>query len=185
MPAKEAQPVACHEAPDSGHDIDVQFRAVPASGSGQHAGEERQPRGFHVRGIGVCPFDLAVHLEGFYKSVDYYDNSGFLYKTINTVGGGGPFTVTNTAHGTTLTQQSEAFSEVITYNRDGSARTYTRRGSYARFTVPGGGIVLLDTGIATWSEPDEDLLFARGDRTKQCTVTSRRSAPPSDSPADR
>ena len=111
---------------------------------------------------GVCPFDLAVHLEGFYKSVDYYDNSGFLYKTINTVGGGGPFTVTNTAHGTTLTQQSEAFSEVITYNRDGSARTYTRRGSYARFTVPGGGIVLLDTGIATWSEPDEDLLFAGG-----------------------
>ncbi len=110
----------------------------------------------------VCPFHLWAHLEGSYKSVDFYDNSGFLYKTINTVGGGGPFTVTNTAHGTTLTQQNEAFSEVITYNRDGSARTYTRRGQYARFTVPGGGIVLLDTGIAMWSEPDEDLLFAGG-----------------------
>lgn len=110
----------------------------------------------------VCPFDVTVHLEGYYKNVDYYDNSGFLYKTINTVGGGGPFTITNTAHGTTLTQQSEAFSEVITYNRDGSARTYTRRGAYSRITVPGGGIVLLDTGIATWSEPDEELLFAGG-----------------------
>jgi hypothetical protein len=110
----------------------------------------------------ICPFDLRVHLEGFYKSVDYHNNSGFLYKTINTVGGGGPFTVTYTAHGTTLTQQNEAFSEVITYNRDGSARTYTRRGQYARFTVPGGGIVLLDTGIAMWSEPVEDLLFAGG-----------------------
>ena len=110
----------------------------------------------------VCAFDLRVHLEGFYKSVDYYDNSGFLVKTINTVGGGGPFTVTNSAHGTTLTQQSEAFSEAITYNRDGSAKTYTRRGAYARFTVPGGGSALLDTGIATWSEPDEDLLFAGG-----------------------
>lgn len=109
----------------------------------------------------ICPFDIRVHLDGFYKSVDYYDNSGFLYKTINTVGGGGPFTVTNTAHGTTLTQQSEAFSEVITYNRDGTW-TYTRRGPVARFTVPGGGIVLLDTGIASWSEPDEELLFAGG-----------------------
>ena len=110
----------------------------------------------------VCPFHLRVHLEGSYKSVDYYDNSGFLYRTINTVGGGGPFRVTYTAHGTTLTQQNEAFSEVITYNRDGSARTYTRRGPYARFTVRGEGIVLLDTGIARWSEPDEDLLFAGG-----------------------
>jgi hypothetical protein len=110
----------------------------------------------------VCSFDLRVHLEGPYKSVDYYNNSGFLYKTINTVGGGGPFTVTYTAHGTTLTQQNEAFSEVITYNRDGSARTYTRRGAYARFTVPGEGIVLLDAGVAMWSEPDEDLLFAGG-----------------------
>jgi hypothetical protein len=110
---------------------------------------------------GICPFDIRVHLDGYYKSVDYYDNGGFLYKTINTVGGGGPFTVTDTAHGTTLTQQSEAFSEVITYNRDGTW-TYTRRGSYARFTLPGGGIVLLDAGIATWSEPVEDLLFAGG-----------------------
>ena len=110
----------------------------------------------------VCSFDLRVHLEGSYKSVDYYDNGGFLYKTINTAGGGGPFTVTYTAHRTTITQQNEAFSEVITYNIDGSARTYTRRGPYARFTVPGGGIVLLDTGIAMWSEPDEDLLFAGG-----------------------
>jgi hypothetical protein len=110
---------------------------------------------------GICPFDIRVHLEGYFKSVDYYDNSGFLYKTINTVGGGGPFTVTNTAHGTTLTQQSEAFSEVITYNRDGTW-TYTRRGAYTKLTVPGGGVVLLDTGIASWSEPDEDLLFAGG-----------------------
>jgi hypothetical protein len=111
---------------------------------------------------GVCSFDMRVHLDGYYKSVDYYDSSGFLYKTINTPGGGGPFTVSETAHGTTLTQKSEAFSEVITYNRDGSARTYTRRGPYARFTVRGEGIVLLDTGIARWSEPDEDLLFAGG-----------------------
>ncbi len=111
---------------------------------------------------GVCSFDLTVHLLGSYKSVDYYDNSGFLYKTINTPGGGGPFTVTNFAHGTTLTQQSEAFSEVITYNRDGSAKTYTARGPVAKYTVPGQGIVLLNVGTATWDEPEENLLFMAG-----------------------
>ena len=110
---------------------------------------------------GVCPFNISVHLEGSYKSVDYYDGSGFLYKEINTAGGGGPFTVTNTAHGTTLTQRNEAFSEMITFNRDGTW-TYMRRGPVAKFTVPGGGVVLLDTGTATWSEPDEALLFSGG-----------------------
>jgi hypothetical protein len=110
----------------------------------------------------VCPFDLTVHLHGSFKNVDYYDNSGFLYKTIATVGGGGPFTVSYRANGTTLTQRNEAFSVVLTYNPDGSVSTYTQRGPFNKFTTPGGGIVLLDTGIATWSEPEEDLLFAGG-----------------------
>lgn len=110
----------------------------------------------------ICPFDLRVHLRGSFKNVDYYDNSGFLYKTIATVGGGAPFTVSYRANGVTLTQRNEAFSVVITYNTDGSAKTYTQRGAFNKFTTPGGGIVLLDTGIATWSEPDEELLFAGG-----------------------
>jgi hypothetical protein len=105
---------------------------------------------------------MRVHLDGYFKSVDYYDTSGFLYKTINTPGGGGPFTVTETAHGTTLTQKSEAFSEVITYNRDGSAKTYTARGPVAKFTLPGRGIILLNVGTATWTEPEENLLFMAG-----------------------
>ena len=28
---------------------------------------------------GICPFHISVHLEGYYKSVEYYDGSGFLY----------------------------------------------------------------------------------------------------------
>ena len=110
----------------------------------------------------VCPFDLKVHLHGSVKYVDYYDNSGFLYKTIGTVGGGGPFTVSYRANGITLTQRNEAYSVVITHNPDGSASTYTQRGPFNIFTSPGVGIVLQDTGIATWSEPDEELLFAGG-----------------------
>jgi hypothetical protein len=113
---------------------------------------------------GTCPFDLRVHLEGSYKQVDYYDNSGFLYKTISTPGGGGPFTVSNTAHGTTLTQRAEAYSTVLTYRADGSVKTYTERGPVSKYTVPGVGIVLLETGTGTWSEPDETLLFLSGGR---------------------
>jgi hypothetical protein len=111
---------------------------------------------------GVCSFDIRVHLDGFFKTVDFYDSSGFRYKTINTPGGGGPFTVTNTAHGTTLVQKSEAYSEVITWNRDGSPKTYTARGPVAKYTVPGSGIVLLNVGTATWTEPEENLLFMAG-----------------------
>jgi hypothetical protein len=111
---------------------------------------------------GICPFDLTVHLHGSFKNVDYYDNSGFLYKTIDTPGGGGPFTVSYSAHGTTLTQRNEAFSVVITYNPDGSVNTYTQRGPFDKFTTQGGGIVLLDTGKVTFQEPEEDVLFIAG-----------------------
>jgi hypothetical protein len=109
----------------------------------------------------ICPFDLRVYLHGTYKSVDYYDNTGFLYKTIDTPGGGGPFAVSYSAKGTTLTQRNDAFSTVVTYNRDGTW-TYTERGAVNKFVAPGVGVVLLDAGVATWSEPDETLLFMGG-----------------------
>ena len=109
----------------------------------------------------VCPFHLSVHLEGSYKSVDYYDGSGFLYKTIDTPGGGEPFAVSYSAKGTTLPQRNDAFSTVVIYNHDGTW-TYTERGAVNKFTAPGVGIVLLDAGIASWSEPDEALLFMGG-----------------------
>ena len=109
-----------------------------------------------------CPFAVTFHLHGSFKNVDFYDRSGFLYKTIDTVGGGAPFRVTATAKGTTLTMQNEAFSVVITYHDDGSVATYTQRGLFDKFTTPHGGIVLLDTGIISFSEPDEAILFAGG-----------------------
>jgi hypothetical protein len=109
----------------------------------------------------ICPFDLKVHLHGSYKNVDYYDNTGFLYKTIDTPGGGGPFGVSYSAKGTTLTQSNDAFSTVVIYKRDGTW-TYTERGAVNKFVAPGVGIVLLDAGIATWSEPDDNLLFIGG-----------------------
>jgi len=108
----------------------------------------------------ICPFDLRVHASGSFKVVDYYDNTGFLYKEIATPGGGGPFVLSYSAHGTTLTH-NENFSTVSIFNHDGTW-TYTQRGPYNVFTAPGVGIVLHDTGRATWTEPDETLLFISG-----------------------
>jgi hypothetical protein len=111
---------------------------------------------------GICPFNLRTHVYGSFKVVDYFDNSGFLYKEIATPGGGSPFTVSYTAHGTTLTQRNNAYSTVVTFNPDGSAKTFTQRGAVAKFTVPGVGIVLHETGTGRWSEPDETLIFLSG-----------------------
>ncbi len=68
----------------------------------------------------------------------------------------------NEALVTTLTMQNESFSVVLTYNPDGSVDTYTQRGVFDKFTVPGGGAVLLDTGKVIFDEPSEDVVFIAG-----------------------
>jgi hypothetical protein len=108
-----------------------------------------------------CGFDITLHFLGPFKVADYYDNSGFLYKTIVTVGAGAPVTLTETAKGTTLTMQNQAFQQVITYNADGSVNTVTNDGPVFRFTAPGGGIVLLDAGRETF-DSDGNVVFEAG-----------------------
>src|SRR3954447_4176298 len=63
-------------------------------------------------------FPLRVHLNGTFKNIDYYGRTGVLYRSTATPGAGGAFTVTYTAKGTPLRQQSEAFSAVVTYSAD-------------------------------------------------------------------
>jgi hypothetical protein len=67
----------------------------------------------------TCAFDLTLHLFGTYRNADYFDNIGFLHKTLVTAGGGA-LTVTATANGTTLTRQNQSFLLTIYYNADGS-----------------------------------------------------------------
>ena len=110
----------------------------------------------------TCGFDLRFHFFGSVTATDYFDNSGFLYKTI-AKGRPGPFTVTVTAKGTTLTQQNSSFSTQIIYNPDGSPKTITDRGPYNKFTVPGGGVVLLDTGHIVF-DSDFNIVFESGPR---------------------
>jgi hypothetical protein len=110
----------------------------------------------------ICGFQIAFHAVGSLKFRDFYDNSGFLYKTIGRAGPG-PFRVTVTAKGTTLTQQNSSFTEITTYNADGSVRTLTDNGPFNKFTSPGRGIVWLDTGHLV-VDGDFNVIFVSGPR---------------------
>jgi hypothetical protein len=111
---------------------------------------------------GICDFNVRFHFFGSITVKSYYDNSGFLYKTI-AHSGPGPFQVTVTAKGTPLTQQNSSFTEVVTFNADGSVKTITDNGPFNKFTAPGGGIVWLDTGHIVVGG-DFNVLFKAGPR---------------------
>ena len=110
----------------------------------------------------TCGFRLHFHFFGSITATEYVDNSGFLYRLI-LKGRPGPFTVTVTAKGTMLTQQNSSFSTQIIYNPDGSPKTITDNGPYNKFTVPGGGVVLADTGHIVF-DSDLNILFESGPR---------------------
>jgi hypothetical protein len=110
---------------------------------------------------GMCPFDITFHEFGTFKGAEYFDNKGFNYKTIVTVGHGGPFTITVTAKGTTLTMQNQAAPVVIMFNADGSRDTETVHGPVFKFTVPGSGVVLLEAGRLTF-DGDGNVVFRAG-----------------------
>jgi hypothetical protein len=107
-----------------------------------------------------CPFDIRVHEFGTFRNADYYDNTGFHYKTLLTAGGG-KLTFTETAKGTTLTMQNQPYLVVIKYNADGSTSSVDFAGPVFKFTVPGGGVVLLDTGRLVF-DGDFNVTFEAG-----------------------
>jgi hypothetical protein len=138
---------------------------VAAMASAQTASANQVVRTvFHVDETDVdsstCGFDITTHIFGSYTGRDFYDNTGFLYKSIFTVGPG-PFTITQTANGVTLTQQNEAFSVTFIYNRDGSVKTETANGPFNKYTAPGSGIVALTTGHGI-TDGDGNVLFQAG-----------------------
>ena len=110
----------------------------------------------------LCGFDVTSRFVGWVTSTDYYDNSGFRYKTISK-GRPGPFRVPPRRREPRSLSQNGSFSETVTYNPDGSIKTLTDNGVYNRFTAPGRGIVWLDTGHLI-VDGDFNVLFVAGPR---------------------
>jgi hypothetical protein len=93
---------------------------------------------------GLCSFPVTFHFQGSFKVAFYFDSDGTLIRSIAT--NMGPFLLTASAHGTTLTTQMASFMTFITYNPDGSVASEANNGIIFNFILPGGGSVLLDVG---------------------------------------
>ncbi len=109
-----------------------------------------------------CGFKVEFHGFGPYKVADQYNNDGVLFRTIVTSGGGG-YHFTATANGVTLKTQS-SYQIIVTWNPDGSVASTREDGLHFGFTVPGQGIVLLDTGRFDTDPETGEILFESGPR---------------------
>jgi hypothetical protein len=83
-----------------------------------------------------------------------------LFRTIVTSGGGG-YHFTATANGVTLATES-SYQLIFTWNPDGSLARYREDGLHFGFTVPGEGMVLLETGRVDIDPETGDILFEGG-----------------------
>jgi hypothetical protein len=109
----------------------------------------------------TCDFPIRVHEFGSYKVTDFYDGDGTLYKETISSGGGGIFTITDSAKGTTLTMQMQSARVEVDFNPDGSVDKTTTDGLAFRFTSAGDGVVLLDTGRLVTSA-EGDVIWSAG-----------------------
>lgn len=93
---------------------------------------------------GTCGFPIRWHQYGQYKVADYYNNDGVRFRSIVTAGHG-RYLISATANGTTLTGVVPA-QLILTWSPEGDLLRIRSDGLYIGFTVPGSGIVYLDTG---------------------------------------
>lgn len=107
-----------------------------------------------------CGFRVRLHSYGPYRIADQYDNDGNLFRTIITVSGG-RYYITATANGVTL-KTTASYQIVQTYNPDGSFDVYHEDGLHFGFTLPGGGVVLLETGRLVFDQETEQIIFEGG-----------------------
>jgi hypothetical protein len=99
----------------------------------------------------VCGGDPVLHVSytGTFKLTLFTDNAGNLVR--DAIVGGGRITVTfsDPGSGRSLSGSSPAPFRT-TYNADGSVAQLRTDGLNAAITIPGEGVVLVDTGSLTW-----------------------------------
>ena len=100
----------------------------------------------------VCGGDPVIHVayEGTFRLSLFFDQEGTLVR--DAIVGGGRISVTfsSATSGRSLSGMSPAPFRT-TYNADGSVARLTASGLNAAITIPGEGVVLLDTGSITWT----------------------------------
>jgi hypothetical protein len=98
----------------------------------------------------ICAGDpvILVSYTGSFKLTLFYDNAGHLLR--DAIEGGGRITVTFSANGRSLTGASPAPFRT-TDNADGSVTKLRADGLNTAITIPGQGVVLLDTGSLSWA----------------------------------
>ena len=109
----------------------------------------------------ACGFLVDIRVDGSFKIIDYFDNSGTLLKeTVNNFSG--PFTLAaiNPTTEKSTTTQSQTFVSITTFNPDGSVSVSSNALIY-NFVAPGLGTILQSTGRLVF-DSNFDLVFEAG-----------------------
>jgi hypothetical protein len=110
----------------------------------------------------ACGFPVDIRVDGSFKIMDYFDNSGTLLKeTVNNFGG--PFTLAaiNPANQKSTTTQSQTVVSITRFNADGSVASSSNSGLIYNFVAPGLGTILHSTGRLVF-DSNFDLIFEAG-----------------------
>ena len=106
----------------------------------------------------TCPFPIVVQTSASIDDRFYFDADGNLVRVLETVD---QVVFSYTAHGTTLEAKGSGGFDVH-FNPDGS-RTVATFGINLRLTLPGQGVIFLDTGHAVFLfDPGVHLLSQAG-----------------------
>jgi hypothetical protein len=90
-----------------------------------------------------CSFPLTEHQSGTFQVATFFDTAGDPTKAIISVRSN--YTVSLSANGKTLSGV-QPYAEKDVFNSDGDIVSYARMGVVWQFRIPGGGLVLVETG---------------------------------------
>jgi hypothetical protein len=109
-----------------------------------------------------CDFPVVVHLEGTRRATDFFDQNGNLIRTLSVYPG---LTISFSANDKTLTSATPAI-DIATINADGTVTVFIA-GLLAHISVPGQGIVAINTGLRIYlfTEQGPEVIFRAGAST--------------------
>ena len=105
-----------------------------------------------------CSFPLTEHQSGTFQVATFFDTAGDPTKAIITVRS--HYTVSLSGNGKTLSGV-QPYAEKDVLNSDGDAVSRAQMGVSWQFRIPGGGLVLVETGRIVY-DADDNVVFEAG-----------------------